>query len=92
MIIMTKKSISVAEARLRFSELVVRAAFGGEQFVITRRGRPAAVLAPARRLETPPDLADVRGWLPNDDPLFRALAEARRASQRRGPRAWRQPQ
>lgn len=39
-------SISYSEARNRFSELLDQVA-NGEKILITRRGRPAAVLAPA---------------------------------------------
>lgn len=86
---MTRKPIPLAEAKSHLSELVVRAAFGGEEFLITRRGRPAAVLAPARPARTGGSLAEVRGWLDPDDPFFRVLREIRRASRRRGPRALR---
>ena len=40
------QSFNVAEAKKRFSDLLGRVAFGGESFVITRRGRPMARLAP----------------------------------------------
>lgn len=86
---MTRKPIPLAEAKSRLSELVVRAAFGGEEFVITRRGRPAAVLAPASPSRDRADLADARGWLAKGDPLFRSLAEVRALSRKRGPRALR---
>ncbi len=36
--------IGVAEAKRRFSELLARAAYGGERFIIQRRGRPIAAL------------------------------------------------
>jgi prevent-host-death family protein len=86
---MTKKTVSLAEAKSRLSELVVRAAYGREEFVITRRGRPAALLTFLRPGEKGRDLADVRGWLPGNNPLFEALAEARRVSRRKGPRVLR---
>lgn len=40
---MTEK-VSVAEAKERFSELVGRAAYAGECFIIERRGKPMAAL------------------------------------------------
>jgi len=83
---MVKKVISLADAKSRLSELVVRAAYGNEEFLITRRGKPAALLTSARPKSQQADLADVRGWLADDDPLFGNLEEARRASRRRGPR------
>ena len=38
------KEIGVAEAKRRFSELLARAAFAGERFLIERRGKPLAAL------------------------------------------------
>ena len=76
-----------ADIEKRLSELVGRVAFGGEQFIITRRGRAAAVLSPAASSTGGKDLADVKGWLEDDDPLFRFIAESRRRSRARGPRA-----
>jgi len=48
------KEVGVAEAKRRFSELVARAAFAGERFLIARRGKPLAALIgleDLRRLE-----------------------------------------
>jgi len=89
MTMMTNKVFSVAEAKMRLSELVARAAFGGESFLITRRGRAAAVLRPAREVAAGSDLADLKGWLPEADPLFAGIRESRVLSRRRGPRALR---
>jgi prevent-host-death family protein len=88
---MAEKTISVAEAKKRFSDLLGRVAYGGETFVIARRGRPIARLVPldggARS-----HLARVKGWLDDDDPFFavvdeivaaRARHPARVASRRR---------
>lgn len=85
--IMTKRTISVAEAKKRLSEIVVRAACGNEIFVITRRGRPAAVLRAVGSEAGGRDLADLRGWLPETDAFFAHLEEGRRLSRKRGPRA-----
>lgn len=87
MVNMVKKVISLAEAKKRLSEIVVRAAYGGEVFVITRRGRPAATLRAVEPDVERADLADIRGWLSEKDPFFAHLREARRLSRRRGPRA-----
>lgn len=38
------KRISAAEAKAQFSALVAGVAFGGEQYVIERRGKPLAAL------------------------------------------------
>lgn len=44
---MQSSIISIAKAREGFSDLVNRAAFGGERFVVERRGKPLAALVNA---------------------------------------------
>lgn len=52
--------ISIAKARETFSDLVNRAAFGGERFVIERRGKPmAAVMSAVEYQQVMALLADV---------------------------------
>jgi prevent-host-death family protein len=46
---MTK--ISTVGARSQFSEIVNRAAFGGERILLTRRGKPVAALVPIGDVE-----------------------------------------
>jgi len=41
---MSCQGVSVAMAKKKFSELLARAAYGGERFIIERRGRPMAAL------------------------------------------------
>lgn len=65
---MKDKCINVAEAKRRFSELIGRVSFGGERIVISKRGKPVAVLLPPDKAEA--GLASVRGWLDNRDPFF----------------------
>jgi prevent-host-death family protein len=74
-------SLNVAEAKRRLSELIGRVAFGHETVLITRRGKPMARLAPIGAAPSP-HLADVRGWLDDDDPFLAEVDEiiARRAS------------
>lgn len=62
-------SVNVAEAKRRFSDLLARVAYGGETVLVTRRGRPMAKLVPAGEPEAA-SLADVRGWLEDDDPYL----------------------
>jgi prevent-host-death family protein len=62
-------AVNVAEAKQQLSELLGRVAFGGETVVIMRRGRPMAKLVPVGG-ETPGHLAEVEGFLDNDDPFF----------------------
>jgi len=44
-------TIGVGDAKKRFSELMGRAAYRGERFLIKRRGRPMAALVSAEDLE-----------------------------------------
>ena len=52
-------SISLAEAKARFSELVARAA-EGETIQITRRGKPVAQLTPIQSPRQPIDIEALR--------------------------------
>ena len=62
-------SLNVAEAKARLSELLGRVAHGGESILITRRGKPMAKLVPPHT-EARKHLAEVEGWLDDDDPFF----------------------
>ncbi|MBA3866190.1 MAG: type II toxin-antitoxin system prevent-host-death family antitoxin [Solirubrobacterales bacterium] len=82
------ESISTAEAKRRFSELVDRVG-AGERFLVSRRGRPAVALVPptGELLEAPAEppggLAATAGALADWDDLEDAVAAiyaARRAS------------
>jgi prevent-host-death family protein len=42
--------VSVAEAKARFSELVNRASYSGERFLIERRGKPVGAIVSAEDL------------------------------------------
>lgn len=64
-----EERFNVAEAKRQFSELLGRVAYGGATILITRRGRPMAKLVPVGTGESG-HLADVRGWLDNEDPFF----------------------
>lgn len=68
-----RRSYNLAEAKKRLSELVGRVAYGGERVLISRRGTPMAELVPVAGPEAGRHLADVRGWLADDDPLFASL-------------------
>lgn len=76
-------TLSTAEAREHFSELVNRAAFGKERILLTRRGKPLAAVVPVadlRALEALEEAEDVR-----------AAMEVKEESARTGerPRPWR---
>lgn len=73
MVIMAKPhAVNVAEAKRDFSRLLGRVAFAGETVVILRRGRPMAKLVPVESGEGS-HLADMSGWLDDDDPFFAAV-------------------
>jgi prevent-host-death family protein len=68
---MPGKTISVAEAKKHLSELLGRVAYGGEQIVITKRGKPMARLVPAT--EETKHLAEARGRLNDEDDFFEII-------------------
>lgn len=68
---MSQQELSVAEAKKHLSELLGRVAFGKEEFVITKRGKPMARLVPAE--EKAKSLADAEGWLDEADGFFHAI-------------------
>jgi prevent-host-death family protein len=68
---MNQQSMSVAEAKKHLSELLGRVAFGKEEFVITKRGKPMARLVPAE--ENVKHLAQAKGWLDEGDEFFRTM-------------------
>ena len=82
----TPLKINVADAKREFSRLLGRVAFAGETIVILRRGRPMAKLVPADTGDGG-HLADVVGWLDDDDPFFKALDEVATARATHRPRA-----
>ena len=65
---MTERTISVAEAKKHFSELLGKVAYGKKPILITKRGQPMARLVPADHPER--HLGDVKGWLDENDPFF----------------------
>jgi prevent-host-death family protein len=72
-------SVSTAEAKRRFSELVDRVG-EGESFLVSRRGRPAVALVPPapelfERREPPRGLASLAGALAEWDELDADVAE-----------------
>jgi prevent-host-death family protein len=54
-------SCTVAEAKAHLSELLARVE-GGEELVITRRGRPVANLSPVLPIKRPPDWQAIRAF------------------------------
>jgi len=68
---MTEETMSVAEAKKHFSELLGRVAYRGQSILITKRGRPMARLVPSTDREDKP--SRVEGWLEADDPFFEIM-------------------
>lgn len=83
--IVTKRSI--AEAKEQFSDLVGRVVQDGETILITREGKPVAKLVPAIGEAAPEHLANVKGWLDEDDPFFAAIDEIVEARFQHQPRS-----
>jgi prevent-host-death family protein len=70
---MKRNTVSVAEARKSFSDLLGRVAYAKETITICRRGKPMAKLVPITAEKPAPHPADVRGWLDEDDAFFATL-------------------
>ena len=68
---MNEQTISVAEAKKHFSELISKVAYGKEQILITKRGKPMARLVPVKQNDK--HLSTVKGWLEEDDPFFETI-------------------
>lgn len=68
------KQVSTAEARKNMAELVNRAAYGGERFVVTRHGKELVAIVP---VEDATLLARLRGLLEKRDyeAALREIAE-----------------
>jgi prevent-host-death family protein len=84
----TAESVNVAEAKRRLSDLLGRVAYGGESVLITRRGRPMARLVPPEPPDAGEGLAEVRGWLADEDPFFDHVDRAVEGRARHRPRAY----
>jgi prevent-host-death family protein len=82
----TRTALNIAEAKKHFSDLLGRVAYGGETIWILRRGKPMAKLVPPGPIPDQPHLADVRGWLEDDDPFFSLLEKVQGGRRTRRPR------
>lgn len=83
--VMREEAVGVAEAKKSLSDLLSRVAYQGVSIVIEKRGRPLARLVPVTRRRTR-SLADVRGWLDDADPFFKAMEDIARARHTGRPR------
>ena len=83
---MNKNEVSVAEAKKHFSELLGRVAYGGERIVISKRGRPMAILVPPVQPQAERSLSGIEGWLEEDDPFFEIMDQIVRKRAKHLPR------
>lgn len=81
---MGETSINVAEAKKRFSELLGKVAYGKEQVIITKRGRPMVRIVPTE--ESGMHLGDASGWLDENDPFFDTISDISKKRERHIPR------
>jgi prevent-host-death family protein len=81
----TVTKLNLAEIKQQLSELVDLVA-EGETILILQQGKPVAKLVPAGAQDEPGRLANVEGWLEDDDPFFAAIEEIVEARSRRRPR------
>jgi len=72
---MPQTEYSVAEAKKHFSEILGRVAYAGERIVISKRGKPVAVLVPPDQAIREARLSEVDGWMDEDDPFFDIMAK-----------------
>jgi prevent-host-death family protein len=70
---MTRKEVSVAEAKKHLSDLLGRVAYRGERIMISKRGKPMAILIPATEAPEEEHLGKVKGWLETNDPFLQAI-------------------
>jgi prevent-host-death family protein len=70
---MTTKMVSVADAKKHLSELLGRVAYGGERIIISKRGKPMAVMIPPNEASAEQNLSEVEGWLQPDDAFFETI-------------------
>lgn len=68
---MNQETISIAEAKKTFSELLGKVAYGNKRIVITKRGKPMALLSPLEKNDSP--IFEFKGWLNESDPFFSAI-------------------
>jgi prevent-host-death family protein len=84
------QNVSVADARQHLSEILGKVAYGGEAFLITKKGRPMARLVPVVRPKSsrkkPKHLGEIKGWLEDDDPFFAHIERIREENRRETPR------
>lgn len=86
---MPNTEYSVAEAKKHFSEILGRVAYAGERILISKRGKPVAVIIPPEPALREDRLSKVEGWLDDADPFFRIMSDIATDREKRIPRALR---
>ncbi len=82
---MLSKEFSGAEVKKHFSDILSRVACG-EQIMILKRGKPLAMLVPPRQVPEDEHLAQVKGWLEEDDLFFEIIDQISRNRTKHFPR------
>ena len=83
---MSPKSYSVAEAKKHFSDLLGRVAYAGESILISKRGKPLAMLVPSSREPAEDHLSKIEGWLEDSDSFFNIIDQTIHDRGRHAPR------
>lgn len=81
---------SIAEAQRQLTDLVEKVVQDGEIILLIEEGRAVAKLVPASPDEQVGHLANIEGWLEDDDPFFSAIDEIVEARQQHLPRVIRE--
>lgn len=79
-------TVDVATVQGQLSALVARVSEDGETIVVTRDGERVAKLVPVETVSDSTHLADVKGWLEDDDPFFSEIETIVESRLRRRPR------
>ena len=70
---MIREEISIADAKIHFSELINKVVYGHEEIVITKRRKPVAVISAPETKSA--GLASAQGWLEENDIFFKEMEQ-----------------
>ncbi len=68
---MNQQAVSIVGTKKHLSNLIGRVAYGKEEIVIAKKGKPMALLLPVK--ENNHHLSEAKGWLEEDDPFFKMI-------------------
>jgi prevent-host-death family protein len=71
-----QRTVNIAEAKKRFSEILGKVVFGKETIVVTKRGKPMVEIIPFQKKRKHP--GDMKGFLNNDDSFFEDIETFRK--------------